>query len=336
MIWFAWRQFRTQSWTGIGALVAAGVVLTISGIHLAELYTDSGAAACHTNCDQVMSGFLNEADRGLSGVLYHLVTIAMYLTPPLIGAFWGAPLVTRELEAGTHRLAWNQSVSRRRWLASKLAVVSGVSMAVTGLLSLGVSIWASRVDDGQWLQPRLFGVRAIVPVAYTLFAVALGVAAGVLLRRTITAMAVTLVTYLAVMLTMAYAVRAHLMPAVSGVSPLNLGRNGIEDLMIVSGANGDRMQVVGRLNIGNGWELSNVSLTASGKVFTGPVNQQACGDFTSPKSCVDWIDTLGLRQSYSYQPSSHFWPLQWIESGVFVGLAAVLFALCFRWLRRLA
>ena len=40
--------------------------------------------------------------------------------PALIGAFWGAPLITREFEAGTFRLAWNQSVTRARWLAIKL------------------------------------------------------------------------------------------------------------------------------------------------------------------------------------------------------------------------
>lgn len=333
MIWFAWRQFRTQTWAGIGVLVAAGVALVIIGVDFANLYTSTGVATCHTGCDQVMNSFLDAAGKGLSGALYKLATPAMYIAPPLIGAFWGAPLVARELEAGTHRLAWNQSVSRRRWLASKLAVVAAVSMVASGLLSLGLSVSASRVDDGDWLGPYLFGSRAIVPVAYTLFAVALGVVAGVVLRRTIAAMAVTLVVYLAVMLTMVWVVREHLMPAVRGVRPLNLGRSGIEDLSLLSG---NKISVAGRLDVGHGWELSNVTLTPSGRVFTGPASTQYCGGFQSPKACIDWIDSLGLRQSYAYQPSRNFWPLQLIESGIFVVLAALLFALCFRLVRRLS
>ena len=63
--------------------------------------------------------------------------------PALIGACWGAPLVARELETGTFRLAWNQSVTRTRWLAVKLAVVGLTTMAVTEGLSLMQAWWAA-------------------------------------------------------------------------------------------------------------------------------------------------------------------------------------------------
>ena len=58
------------------------------------------------------------------------------LVPGIIGIFWGAPLVARELEAGTYRLAWTQSITRTRWLATKLGVVGLLSMVAAGLLSL--------------------------------------------------------------------------------------------------------------------------------------------------------------------------------------------------------
>jgi ABC-type transport system involved in multi-copper enzyme maturation permease subunit len=67
-------------------------------------------------------------------VLY-LTIGATYLAPALIGMFWGAPLVAREMEAGTFRLAWSQSVSRMRWLAVKLGVVGLAAVVTTGLLS---------------------------------------------------------------------------------------------------------------------------------------------------------------------------------------------------------
>ena len=72
--------------------------------------------------------------------------VLVIVVPGIIGIFWGAPLVARELETGTFRLAWTQSVTRTRWLAVKLAVVGLASMAVAGLLSLMVTWWASPLD----------------------------------------------------------------------------------------------------------------------------------------------------------------------------------------------
>ena len=61
--------------------------------------------------------------------------ILVIVVPGVLGLFWGAPLVARELQTGTYRLAWTQSVSRRRWLLVKLGVVGLAAMATAGLLS---------------------------------------------------------------------------------------------------------------------------------------------------------------------------------------------------------
>ena len=45
--------------------------------------------------------------------------ILFLILPVLVGLFWGAPLVAREVEHGTHRLVWTQGVSRRRWALVK-------------------------------------------------------------------------------------------------------------------------------------------------------------------------------------------------------------------------
>jgi hypothetical protein len=148
----------------------------------------------------------------------------LYLTPVIIGMFWGAPLLTRELEAGTLRLTFNQSVTRTRWTAIKLGLIGLATAALAGLLSLTITWWASPIDRadalpglGQALPnrfvPLIFGARDIAPIGYAVFAFVLGVTAGVLVRRTLPAMALTLVAVAAIQIVMPATVRPHLSPA---------------------------------------------------------------------------------------------------------------------------
>jgi hypothetical protein len=331
MIWTTWRQFRTQTWVAIIALAAAAVALGATGIRLAALWNDSGAATCTRTCDATVESFIEQALVGPTNVIYGLSMFAMYLLPPVLGAFWGAPLVARELESGTHRLAWNQSVTRRRWLATKLALVGGATMAVVGLISLGVTLWSARLDQDGRIAPTLFGTRGIVPVAYAAFAFALGVAAGMLFRRTVPAMATTLFGYGAAVLTMALWGRARLLPAKHELVPLNL-----DNLHGFSMGGGGQMQITADAPSGAGWVISNLTVRPDGTEFTGPADPAFCGRDLSPRSCIQWAGTLNLRQSLTYHPVSHFWALQWIESGVFLAVAALLIVWCFRRVNRLA
>jgi len=332
MTWLTWRQFRSQTWVTIGALVAVGVALLFAARAVAALYTDSGAAACHSNCDSVIENFLQQEQSGWTGVIYDDATRLVFVMPVLIGVFWGAPLVARELEAGTHRLAWNQSVTRTRWLLTKLGVVGGATVATMGLLSLAITWFSSRLDEGtaNLIKPELFGARDVVPIAYGLFAFAVGVTAGILIRRTVPAMAVTLAVYVGVAVAMPLWIRQHLLPASHVSPPLDI--DNIHGLMI--GGRERQLTVLGDANVA-GWVLSNQTVTPTGAVFTGPADPQFCGEQVGPRNCMQWIGTLNLRQDITYQPASHYWPLQWIESGVLVAVAAVLIALCLRWTRRL-
>jgi hypothetical protein len=123
-IWLTWRQFRAQTLVAGAALILFAVVFLTTGPGLARLYDTSGLGACHApaNCAAATNTFLSEmkAD-AVYPLLYLLATASLILAPAAIGAFWGAPLVARELEAGTFRLAWHQSVTAARWTAVKLA-----------------------------------------------------------------------------------------------------------------------------------------------------------------------------------------------------------------------
>jgi ABC-2 family transporter protein len=331
MIWFTWRQFRTQTWITIGALAVIAVALAVTGRNLADLWTSSGAATCHTNCGTAVSTFLHEVRGGVGDTVYNFALALMYVVPALIGIFWGAPLIARELEAGTHRLAWNQSVTRTRWLATKLTIVGGASAATVGLLSWAVTSWAHHIDhaNANRITPLVYGARGVVPIGYALFAFVVGVTMGMLIRRTVPAMAATLAIYVAAVVSMPLWIRAHLVPAVHTTTPLDLSR--IQNLMIKPrGA----MEVVSGVTPHGAWVLTNTSITTTGQLFTGPANPQYCSENQGPRACMNWIGSLGLRQDLTYQPASHFWPLQLAETGIFLAAALLLAGFCFWWTRR--
>ena len=122
----------------------------------------------------------------------------MILAPILFGIFLGAPLIARELEAGTYRLAWTQSVTRARWIATRLTLVTLVTAVLVGLLSTAVTWWQRPLDlvnNALWLN---FDQRDVMPVAFAVFAVALGTLVGAIVRRTLVAMASTIVGYFGV------------------------------------------------------------------------------------------------------------------------------------------
>ena len=112
-------------------------------------------------------------------MLYLLGIVIILLAPAVIGLFWGAPLIARELETGTSALAWNQSVTRTRWLAVKLAVGGLAAMAVTEALSLMQAWWAApigravgrrrrrpaspRAGSARWTSPPTASPRSATP-----------------------------------------------------------------------------------------------------------------------------------------------------------------------------
>src|SRR5450755_2204300 len=119
MIALSWRQHRLSLAAAAVLLCGLAVYLVQNGDQLTSYMRQTGLSACladHGNCDASSTIFTNH----YGGVPFAF-NIAVFLLPLLIGLFWGAPLVARETELGTHRLIWTQSISRGRWLSVKLA-----------------------------------------------------------------------------------------------------------------------------------------------------------------------------------------------------------------------
>ena len=227
MIRLTWLQFRTQAVTALAAMAVYAALLVATGPHLASLYAASGISGCQGgSCMNLVGSF--DAQLQSTGIYLALYLVGLGIilfAPALIGLFWGAPLIARELETGTSAIAWNQSVTRTRWLAVKLAVGGLAAMAVTEGLSLMQAWWAAPLGraashggpsspfwQGRFTQ-LIFASHGITPLGYAAFAFALGVTAGALIRRTIPAMALTLAVFAALQVAMPLWIRPHFAPA---------------------------------------------------------------------------------------------------------------------------
>jgi ABC-type transport system involved in multi-copper enzyme maturation permease subunit len=338
MTWLTWRQFRIQAIIAATALAAFAALLASTGPHLASLYAASGLRGCQqTSCEQLASNFLQQLyAAGTYWVLYLLGVMLILLTPAVIGLFWGAPLIARELETGTSALAWNQSVTRTRWLAVKLIVGGLAAMAVTEALSLMQAWWAAPIGravghgaSGTLLamsqfSPLVFVTHGITPLGYAAFSFTVGVTAGALIRRTVPAMAVTLAIFAAVQIAMPLWVRPNLFaPHHTTVA---IGR----DITFGNDTRGNFTLTTGSLPGQPGaWILSSGAADAAGHhVSTAPsACIQAVVSGAGP-SGLDCLASHGIRIAVTYQPASRYWPLQFAETGLFLALALALAWYC--------
>ena len=342
MIRLSLLQFRVQALTAAVVMAAFAVLLAATGPHLASLYAASSLGGCQgASCEYLASNFLQQV-YGTYWVLYLFGVMLIVLTPAVIGLFWGAPLVARELETGTYALAWSQSITRTRWLAVKLAVGGLAAMAVTEGLSLMQAWWAapigqavSRGGSGSNLamnhfSPLLFITHGITPLGYAAFAFTLGVAAGALIRRTVPAMAVTLAIFAAVQIATPLWIRPNLFPP--DHTTVAIGR----DLSFTSGSQGTFQLTTGSLaGQPEAWILSSGAVDAAGHpVSTTP---SACAQAVLNGASSDALDCLtshGIRIAVTYQPASRYWALQWTETGIYLVLALALAGYCFRRISR--
>lgn len=343
MIRFAARQFRTQAVVAAVGLAAVGVAVLVTGPHLFHLY-DTTVARCGSGqgCQLAADAF-GRHDRLLQSVLGLLLLIV----PAIIGVFWGAPLVARELETGTFRLAWTQSVTRTRWLVVKLVLVLLAAIAAAGLLSLMATWWFSPLDrvSANRFDPTLFTSRDLVPAAYAAFAVALGTATGVLIRRTVPAMAITLVVFIGSLLVMSTWVRPHLIPPVTVQKSLSAAGS----FGFTPDASGTGLDfIVEPPAVPNDWVLSSSVVDSAGHRITARFVKSACPRLPPPPTqrnhrapadkdvFLECVRTIA--QTYhiemTYQPAGRYWIFQSMESGIFVVLALALGVFSVWWVRR--
>jgi len=317
MIWLTLRQFRAAAIATIAALVVLVVFLAASGPALHERYSSLLSTCARQSCSSLAQQLFHQ-DRAAWLALTALVLVA----PALIGSFWGAPLVAREIETGTHALAWNQGITRRHWLIVKLSVVMPAALLTTAICTFAVAWWSLPIDEAAMadfatMDPVMFAARGVAPGAYAVFAFALGVTVGIHVRRTLPAMAITIALFVIVQLLFPVIVRPHLVAPVDTVIEIvddNSEGFGIERV-------GPDSVAVNPADTG-AWFLSSEIVDAEGHAVdsipvsvTGPCVAIA----QDRNACLAEMNQLGYRIHVIYQPASHFWPMQSWESAIYLG-----------------
>jgi len=333
VIRFAWLQSRTQTLASFALLAALAVAAAITGVQLSHLY-GSLVGHCHADCGFATAQFLSHGH-----FMDHVLTIVTQIVPVLIGIFWGAPLLSRELETGTFRLVWTQGVTRARWLLTKLALVGLATVVLAGFVTLTITWWYRVLDPLTTNQYAVFDSRDIAPIGYALFAFAAGALIGAIVPRTVPAMATTIGVYAIARVGVALWVRPRLLPPTHRYVSLTAGQFGFRTtpssstLTLNLQASGPK----------NSWTLSSHVVTSSGRLASSGqvasfVHQHCPG--MGPSSGASVVQTcLGqaarfFRIVVTYQPTSHYWTLQWLETGVFFALALVAGAGCYWWVTR--
>ncbi|EFE75725.1 ABC transporter permease [Streptomyces filamentosus] len=237
----------------------------------------------------------------------------LLLLAGLIGVFVAGPLIARELESGTFRLAWAQSVSPAHWLAARLAVPA--ALAVVGLTVLIAvyrwGLWALRGYPYShlttWYGSGIFPGTGPALLGFALLAVAVGGLCAVLVRRTLLSMSLTGLVLGTVALGLhkrRYELWPHILRQGRGPQAVSPGD----------------------------WHLDYGMLTASGhKLYW-----RDCLDTGTVEDARACMRARGAVTNFTeVHPASHYWPLQLVETGILLALAALAVFAAFRVLRRL-
>jgi len=316
MAWVTWRQHRAALGSVAAFLGAFAVYLWLTGLqmhHAEAVYCHpAGSVGCAVNFT------------GRYGETAIIVSITLQAVPALIGAFAGAPVLARELETGTFRYAWTQGIGRLRWTAGKLVPLAVAVTAVAGAFTVLIAWYNQPWVAAGYVTPfsaRVFDLLGVAFAAWTLAAFAIGVLAGMLIRRAVPAIAASLAAYAGLAFATALWLREHY------ITPL----------------------VTHNPNLpGSAWIISHWYTGRNGKPLSQAAISQIlqadhpAGHKIGPNTGQTFVNAVGYLTQHgytfwiSYQPGSRFWPFQWIEGGWLLALSVLLIAATVWLVRRAA
>jgi hypothetical protein len=288
MIWVTWRQHRTQAIACAAIFCLLAIVGVTTGISMRSTFSSDGLTTClarsgGADCQAAIASFLRKFSTGVTAAM----ALPLLAIPVFLGAITGPLLLGRELEQGTWRLAWSQTVPRARWLVTKLVLVTGGLVVFGAAVSLLTGWLLGPLDQvsGRLQLPVGFDAQGVVFTCSLLSSFGLGVLAGLLLRNTVGAMVVTYVAWEVV---------------------------SVPVLLMSTGTLHIPGPATMRLPCRNGCPGAS---TSSVFPVTGHLGDQVLS-----------LTRSGGELSVSYLPASRFWPMQFIVGGWYLAVAATAVA----------
>jgi hypothetical protein len=308
MIWLSWRLQRTETLIAAALLALLAALLVPTGIQMASAYHHDGVGACISSpsfaCGSVINAFTSRFES------LRNVTDWLTLIPGLVGVLLAASFVL-DLERGTHRLDWTQSITRRRWIAGRMGLGVCVALVATFALAMLLTWWrAPWVHLQGRIDPSSYDSEGTVVYGYTLFALGLALAIGVVWRRAVPALVIAFVGYFAVRLFVDTWLRQRLVKPLA--STWSMKKNGP--------------------NLDHAWVLSQGPSDRFGHVVA---HVMPCGGpGAAPSKDPGCLAQQGLGYMHAvYHPASHFWALQGMETGLFAGAGLAMLAFAAWWTR---
>lgn len=309
LTWATWRQHRTALIAFAALIGLVAIFMAVTGIVLHQ----PGANVNGTGPNSLWP---------LDDVSYTILEYAMPLIPALAGLFLGAPLVAREIETGTARFTWVQGAGRTRWLAATVVTVAVLLAVIAVGLGVEYRWWAGSGVGPDPAGPRWTGFQfALNPLPFAGWIVlgfTLGVFFGAVIRRTVAAMAATLVGYLPLMYPAAANWRPVYLPPLheAGLDPTFNAGGGVGWGLYLGKHSGPGPDI---LSSAPGWPDGRL-LSAWQLRHHSPA----------------WFRLHHIQVWLTYQPGSRFLPFQFIEFGWLIVLSAILIGAALVLIRRRA
>jgi ABC-type transport system involved in multi-copper enzyme maturation permease subunit len=327
MIWLVWRRHRLRLALFAGLVVGLGVWMVL----VAQAFDSA-----HNVCRHVTYQCSVVYDVSSVETQATAINALLLFLPCLAGIAFGAPLVAGELEQHTNRLVWTQGVSRTKWFIVKWLIVGLPLVALASLPVLITQWWSGQVFvrlpldltlSGR-IQPTLFAVTGVAPIAYTLFAFSLGAALGAILRRTSWAVVGSVLAYTAIAFLMVFSIR----PSLASQSFLAETTSTSDQYVTLPSPQ--------PWNLGYGFRFTPGTHATGGVSSPSAIAQQCQHQGFSqnqgynPSRYRRCLSTNEVEGGFFLQSSDHYWVLQWRESAIYVAAALVLFGLTLGAVRR--
>lgn len=319
MTWLTWRLHRAEAVIGIPLFLALIAIMLHASGRIDVAYTAARNGNCFDNgqdplCSELLSNYYLKISN------WSNLTTLLHGVPIAAAALLAIPTL-HELERGTYRLAWTQSISRRRWSLVRLGFAAGIAALFVAVWAVAASDWRASLLRGE---AHSFGRDAFelsppVLFGYSLFAVALGLSGAVVVRRLMPTLALLAVGFTGTRIVTTFVLRERYRPPIEETVP----------------AAGDTRPFT---SFTDRWILDETWLSRTGERLSWEYVYRLCSPLSDEQNTEDFyrqclVDN-GLQYFRSYHPTDRVGQFQLIETALFLGLAASLLAFSYWWLTR--